>query len=828
MDKTTVIRIKQISLYYLKNKQELKIKDKKDKYLKKNKNKAWLSIRLENLIEKVTSNIKQEIYMEESHIKKDTVRTINNRYKDSYIALAECDLTRMLGIVSESNSLIQVIANNKNDRKIAKDIIENGFYYGNIKYTYLFSSAGMTRDCKLLFIKKTDFKKIHDKLYCGLSKAIINTKGGINVNKFLAYLSLCKTSSSVWNGFNIDKAIVVKDFKTMVKGEFDCINTEDGTITREYREIPYNVTDGFGIVQADTRKKSCKNFQFRLPFFKGLLSEFDIKGYIIEYNLNPVVTDIWGHKHNILENGIQYIFTESQFKMWSYYDSWEQYKKYFKQYGCNASICKDDSSVKTKAMLNYQILQDMSFTDSELNTLLAKDLKRLREAHTVEKQALKLIQGSFGLVAKAYELYPELLHSGRVHKLLNKIIESKKMDLALGGITIDGSYLFVIPDITAWLQELCSGNKDNGILSKNNCYTRVFKESKVVLERSPHLDRSHCISNNDYNNKDCQKWFKSNGIYTSIYDSYFQALCYDNDGDHLLVITDKTFFKVAKRAMENIRPLYYEMKKAPKQRITKDNIFKSLKKSWSINIGMCSNKITKHINSLDHSITNEEYKVVQLYTCYNNFLIDYAKSGYLPPFIKRLPKIDNKVMPYFFKYKKDYDKPFEKVPNSYNVMDRIVNMIYTNDRTEYNFPLSQNFKFENLLSIQKVSSKKSEIKKEVISRYKALSREKLNSDDISTRAIFYKNLRNILLDRLDITIEEVLCVLVRFIYNTKEGLNYSEKFLWNCFGTELLANLEKNLEGTKICPICNKRFKPSNNRQVYCSLKCKNKVNRKK
>lgn len=819
-----MIKINEIKLYYLKNQQELEIADQKEK-LKKNKKVAHLSYRVESIIRCVNCALKHHIRGLEEVVVLEPIRSVNDRYKGRYIALDDSDLTRTLQMEDGvNNQLIQVVASNKSDRNIAQDIVYNGFDYNGSHYVYLFSSAGMTRDCKLLFIQEGLLEQIQDKLYCGLSKEVINAKGGINVNKFLAYLSLCKTSSRIWNGFDIDRAIVIDDFETMVQGEFDCVDTDTGSITREFREVEYIATDGFGVVQTDTRKKLYKNFQFRLPWFKGLLSEFDIKGYITEHGLNPVVTDIWDKKWNLIDDNIQYIFTKSQFKMWSYYDSWDEYKKYFKQYNCNANICKDDSTVNKKASLNYQVLQDLSVSDDELNNLLSKDLKRLKSAHTVEKEALKLItQDSFGSIGEAYEIYPEMLHSGRVHKLLNRIIESKKMDLALGGISIDGSYLYVIPDITACLEHWC-GAEPKGILSQGNCYTSVFKEHDVVLERSPHLSKEHVISNNDYNNKDCQRWFKTNGIYISIYDSYYKLLQYDNDGDEILTIFDKTFYNIAKRTMEDVVPLHYEMPKAPKEIISNETIFNSLKKSWSINIGMCSNKITKFVNSLESDITKEEYKTVQLYTCYNNFLIDYAKSGYMPPFIKTLPKIDNSSMPYFFKYKKDYNKAYEEEPNNYSVMDRIASIVFDDStRTEYNFPFSENFKFENLLSVKRLGSKKIGIKKELIKRYKVLSREKNPSDDIATRAIWYEGLRSRLLDGLDITIQEALCILARFIYNTKSGLDYSEIFLWNCFGKELLENLEKSLDGTKVCACCKSRFKPNRNVQKYCSEECKKK-----
>ena len=52
---------------------------------------------------------------------------------------------------------------------------------------------------------------------CGLTVDHINKLGGINVNKFIAYLALCNSATDVWEDFDIDKAIVVDDLETLVR-----------------------------------------------------------------------------------------------------------------------------------------------------------------------------------------------------------------------------------------------------------------------------------------------------------------------------------------------------------------------------------------------------------------------------------------------------------------------------------------------------------------------------------------------------------------------------------------------------------------------------------
>ena len=59
---------------------------------------------------------------------------------------------------------------------------------------------------------------------CGLSIESINEQGGMNINKFLAYLALCNSATDEWKNFDIDKSIVVDDM------ELHCIDETEKTI----------------------------------------------------------------------------------------------------------------------------------------------------------------------------------------------------------------------------------------------------------------------------------------------------------------------------------------------------------------------------------------------------------------------------------------------------------------------------------------------------------------------------------------------------------------------------------------------------------------------
>jgi hypothetical protein len=115
-------------------------------------------------------------------------------------------------------------------------LIENGFDYKGEHYIYCFSSAGQIRTKKLVMVKKSRFKEIDNKLTAGLSDEMINAKGGISINKLIAYKALTNSSSVKWN-IDLDKAIVVDDFEFTIKDKLVDYIGSDYEVTRKTMPI---------------------------------------------------------------------------------------------------------------------------------------------------------------------------------------------------------------------------------------------------------------------------------------------------------------------------------------------------------------------------------------------------------------------------------------------------------------------------------------------------------------------------------------------------------------------------------------------------------------
>ena len=264
-------------------------------------------------LNKIIKKYKQELSdLLDANTNKDLVRQLDPTLLTDkrVIGLFDSSLTRALNL-SINQITTELFVLNVYFFQILHDAIKNGFMYNGEKYVFFTASAGQIRTKKCVCIKESSYERIRNTLMCGLSVEKINAAGGINPNKYLSYLALSNSATDVWDGFDIDKAIVVDDFETNVFGTVDFIDDSTYEITRKKMGVPIPHMDGCGIM-LDGPTRMC-----RLPFVKGLMVHFPFDEFIKEKcpGRRCIVTDIYGEEHDILGEGIRYIFTKSQFKL---------------------------------------------------------------------------------------------------------------------------------------------------------------------------------------------------------------------------------------------------------------------------------------------------------------------------------------------------------------------------------------------------------------------------------------------------------------------------------------------------------------------------------
>lgn len=848
------IKIRNLSESYCNYKKWISDKNKKIKNSKENL--------LHILRNKINENLK-------SNGKHHTRQLNENKVSDTnIISVFDSSLTRMIGAkqdeFTEDFMVVQVYYFD-----VIKDLINFGFMYKGEKYVYFTSSAGQIRTKKCVFIKESVWNKYEKTIMCGLTVDSINAKGGCNPNKYLAYLALTNSATDVWNEFDIDKAIVIDDFETEVYGTYDLIDDKDYSIKRISDYVPIPHTDGAGMMLPCMGK----NRMVRLPWIKGLLGVFDYKKFIEVNNCSPIIKDVYGKEHDVIAEDIQVIFTKSQFKMWKYYDSWEQYKEFYKQYGCSAGQTNIEEDRIKNTTINYQMLQTLTdITDEEIS-------KIINESNNILQclcDSIENIQKAFGIspyntektfFQKSVELYPNLLNDEFVKSKLREIKDSLVKKFKSGKLRIKGKYTFLLPDFYAaceyWFGDI---KNPKGLLDDGEVFCWLFRKAeKLDCLRSPHLYREHAIRRNQAY-RDCKKqkelreWFTTDAIYTSTHDLISKVLQFDVDGDKSLVVSDKTFISIAERNMKDIVPLYYNMRKANPIKLTNQTIYDGLNAAFiGGNIGIYSNDISKIWNSdvfISGSKSEKEdaINIIKILCMENNFVIDYAKTLYKP---ERPKEIHDKIkefvkenVPHFFLYAKDKEnyQVSERNDSFVNKLEDLIVNPRINmrnlklDKIDYTL-LMNNPDIECKVGFLNNGRLDEKNTNPLIVKYLELSKEcyyKIDftdnsySSNSSSKARqdmkfnkIVKEIKSELL-RFGYNKQEIVDILIKFLYGIKS--NKHKMLLWNCYGDIIYQNLSSHIQPkTKSiqCIDCGEWFDISINDKKSCRCEdCKNERNK--
>lgn len=607
--------------------------------------------------------------------------------------------------------------------------------------------------------------------------------------------------------------------------------------------IPF--TDGFGI-----SLKKISSSMVRLPFIKGLMSycpKRAFQDWCSENNISiHKITDIYGKSYSITD--IDYIFTKSQFKMYKYYNNeydengnliktgWDIYKENFKKYKCDACRCNVEKNVKLNAKTNYQILQTLTteMSDDDILNLASYDINCLNGIGRNVQCMLNVLGANekknenLNWLQKSLIIYPEMLKDFYVKTLLKNTKDSMIKKYRSGKFSINGSYVFAVPDTLAclqwWFTDIDKSNiKNFGFVKEGHVSCNLFGDKEELdCLRSPHLDHAHCIRKNQVTKNDT-RWIKSNGVYISMSDIMSKLLMYDNDGDKLLIHNNKTIIKCAKQfqAKYGMIPNYYDMPKANPEIITNTSLFNGIVNAYHHgNIGTPSNEITKIWSTLNPQSTKDEIDsaidIISLRCADVNYTIDYAKTLYKPEISKAVTeeykKYSGKKVPHFFIYAKNKKKHQVEELGQCNI-DRISNVVKSNRIVFKN--LLGKYSYKILMNNPDVDCK-SEKAEEILKLYRELETTNLRrlshidfsvldfdeKKKVSLQLEFDNNKqRKLFVEMIGENKEYITDVLIKLLQD-----DVNKDTLWRLFGDVIYNNIERNLENTKICQCCNQRF----------------------
>ncbi|KNY26346.1 RNA dependent RNA polymerase [Pseudobacteroides cellulosolvens] len=873
-DKCKCDKMKSISIYKKKLKSIKEYKDCKDNIKKLHK--EFEEERKSN-VDLVRTLERDRLYFK--YKDKDTGEEIEKVKVYKQIALFDSFLTRTLDLkYDELTEEIFIIETVYYD--IIEQLVKNGFKYLGNTYCVFTSSAGQLRKKKVVMIKESTFNTFKKKLMCGLILDDINSyieiiddeeyKGCI-VNKYLTYLALTNSASSLWEGFDISKAIVIPDFETEVTGIVDYIDNKTFEITlNDNRSILINHSDGAGLYITDSEIDNA--FQCRLPWMKGLMIPVNKKS-LLEYcsSVNKyIIRDLDGVEWDLQKHDIRYIFTKSQFKMYKYYKhlakksgnktAWKTYQDYFIELECEACKLNIEPDTFLDKEINYQFLQSLTnMTETEVNILIKSTYDEIKDAYNDTDTMLEMlgatkINRKRNALQDALLLYPELLHDYHVQDMLSGAINSRKKKAKAGKFIIENTKrMFLCPDVFAWLEYLISGNKNPEGLLKDGQVSCMLYDDGVTLDilRSPSLYREHAINTNLIDDN-TQKWFITNCIYTSCHTIMSKLLMYDVDGDEATVISDSTWTKVAEEAMKGINPLYYELGTGKPEEINNDSIWESMKLAWEYgNIGIYSNRLTK-IWNID-GINDNALTLAKKICFINNASIDAAKTKYFPKIPEDL-KIEFKILdklknPHFFIYAKNKkESQVEEINGS--VVNKVCKKFEDIKDNEFTYDFSKIGKFyiKNIMNNPEINE--TEVYKTygeaIINKYEEMNETKnkwfikvkdtnLNDSEeetiINKSSIIYSQCKQEILSVVSkdndcriIDIVDIVDILIKYVYSKHK--DRCKSLLWTAFGDVIVGNIKLNKK-TFMCLGCGRRYKKKSNNQKRCE-KCSDKNRKEK
>ena len=750
------------------------------------------------------------------------------------IAEFASDESRAMGLDDKQITFDKIIIKWKS-LDVLRQIVLDGFYMdilhddGSVerrRYQFITASAGQLRTDKIQCMSVDMWNRIQSKMMCGLSFDDINAAGGINVNKLMAYIALASSATDPWPEMDIDRCIVIDDFEAPASGLTQYIDSKY-QFDIGMHEAMIKHTDGCGMVLPSVMDK---NAMCRGPFIKGLLAVFDFIKFCQVHHVEPVLTDIYGKQHDLIAENIQVIFTKSQFKLWAYYKDWDDYKNKFKENGCCLSRTNYEEDEVNDTTICYQMLQQLEdFTDEEIDRFTRKTHDRIEHIAKDKNAMLRTLKAdrlSQDPYKRALAIYPELLREAYSKNTLKDIKKKWTLDAKSGRIRCENKRLFVIPDLFAACEHWFLGiEKPEGILKNKEVACKPYRNrGEIACLRSPSLYMEWVIEN-VVQDQSVYDWFTTDGIYTSCHDLISKVLQFDNDGDMLNCVADKTLIDAAKRNIEryNVIPLLYDLGKAAPQQLNREEFFNGLKRAHDFSgIGAVSNSLTKLWNR-----EHPDREAAAMLCFYNNLVIDAAKTGFVNSY-EQYPEIKKKItkaiggrvsrMPYFFQFSKNgrkqehlraKDKKQFAKPNQ-STMNRICARFDDIGMINMNYAGIAPFNWQMLLAHNQIPYNIDAVKlfcEMDDANIANIIRAQEETDDYERTSTYAFDLvRDLITEELVKrfgNLEAVYPSIVKYLFAGTGATRAAHKqMFWRVFGEMAYRNLENNVKTCSSCSHC--------------------------
>lgn len=399
-----------------------------------------------------------------------------------------------------------------------KKMFENGFILNGKKYIRFSCSASQARVNTVIFVQESISSRLYERLNNGRHEKKLNP------SKFNAYFGL---SSSATLTVSTPRVCVVPDCnrnrKTLVHyvTEIEEPLTDDIIEDKEV-DIEYNYFDGMGLITPQQAQKWANELELdyvpaewciRNVWIKGMVCIFPIKDFCElvndgNYMIDTIYKNEDGSPKQADLREVDIILSESQFKMWNCYDSYEEYAenciKNNLSWGISRYTPKHDGNC---LWLNYQSIQTLKLSDDDIISLCDDTVKWIKgvSRDDIYKTILfcmgkgisrtgtqEFLRSSDNYWLKCLLLNHDLLNDNYISSKIYDMLVNRIKSACMGKIAVQGNYQVLVSDPYAMMQYIC-GLEPTGLLGENEYYSSYWNSMGVKLVdsmRSPLTYRS--------------------------------------------------------------------------------------------------------------------------------------------------------------------------------------------------------------------------------------------------------------------------------------------------------------------------------------------------
>lgn len=391
------------------------------------------------------------------------------------------------------------------DSKKDYDRANLGFTVNGIEYRRFLGTNGGIKNSTIVYVNAKLYPELKKRLDNGRNKEVPLVPA-----KLEAYQALICSGSTPLpqpKGF-----IVVKDCITHFKDNIILINDEaDGEPVLTYEknyEIEHNDSDGYGLMLPSYSRKvngyltgdyenTIAGMNTRYAFTKGMCYTFDFIEFAEKVAGTYEITDVWGQKRDIRDAEV--ILTESMLKLWSCYDSWEDYYRNCEDNHYQFSTTKTTpTELENVRDTNYQFLQSYQFTNEEIQELCQPTIDEINEVLGMDYRKSLVFLTGFGMneqkinsiednYIKALMIEPKMINDPFVRKSIYSMIK-KRIDCAKkGSVRVNANYVMISGDPYALAQSVF-GLEVTGLLKAGEVYHKYWIDKnadEIVCFRAP-------------------------------------------------------------------------------------------------------------------------------------------------------------------------------------------------------------------------------------------------------------------------------------------------------------------------------------------------------